>query len=451
LADEHRIYDLQAESGILASLVCMPELYFQATQLTPKHFYDKDNGYIYFALTQMAKDGVQNVDAYNIMMTLNKNKHLCDISRSLTEHSVNEMVRLSKVVARSTVEEYMIVVNNVMDKAFRRSVYSEVEYWKKLCETSTDDNIKLQIQSKMDAIISEFTGIDDVKPFSSLVDGLWDAVVQKHNNSGISGLPSAIPKANDFFSYEPQELVLGCALRKEGKSMFALTEICHKLEMGKSVLCIDTEMSDQGNFERMVSHVSKVSVSEIKRGTYKSDLSKIGAIERAMDWIKSKNYTHIYMPTPDVNKIYALIKRMQMNGTPFDFIVYDYIKSQGTISSSEVYNQLGDTINFLKNRVAGELKVPILALAQLNRGGDIGESLKLEQFASTVFVLRRKSNEETQRDGFKCGNYKLYVKLNRLGEQMGNIDEDYIDIQFDGNVARFSQAEFQHDADSSPF
>ena len=152
----------------------------------------------------------------------------------------------------------------------------------------------------------------------------------------------------------------------------------------------------------------------------------------------------------DPDQIYFTAKRM-MNTVGLDFVIVDYIKSQGSNTSSEIYNMLGGYTDFLKNRIAGELQLPVLAAAQLNRNGEISDSFKIEQFASTVNILRRKSREEVERDGRDCGNYKLFVKLNRLGDQMGDISTDYIDLNFNGARVQFEQADRQHEQADLPY
>ena len=65
-------------------------------------------------------------------------------------------------------------------------------------------------------------------------------------------------------------------------------------------------------------------------------------------------------------------------------------------------------------------------------------------------LWRDKTSEEIAKDGLDCGNFALTVDLNRLGEQMGNSDEDWIDFKFDGNRMRIEEAK-QHIKASSPF
>lgn len=436
------LYDPQSESGIIASLIYSPELFFHSDALKPNYFYNSDNGFLYYALGELAKKGTAKIDSYNILMVLNSQKFTKDISKTITKESLDELINIGKCIARDSVEEYLILVENVIEMAFRRAVYKELEACKILCLSNKEQNIKEVIYNKVEKVISEFSGIDKIPKLGEIVDELWDEIEERHTNGGMCGLPSKIPEINEYFTYENGELILVCGHRKEGKSIFGLNEAIDKLKKGKSVLHIDTELSTRQNLERMLSHLTGIPVKLIKNGKYsKEDAERI---KKAREWIKKQVYTHIYMPTPDLNKIYSIMKRMKYNNE-LDFVVYDYIKSQGSVSSSEVYHLLGNICDFLKNRCCGELDIPILALAQLNRGGEIADSYRLEQVASVIALLKRKTPEEIQRDGLICGNYKFFVKLNRLGDQMGDIDTEYIDINFQGNIVSFEQAQEQHE------
>ena len=65
------IKNIESEAGIIASIVMKPELTFYSEQLKPNHFSDSQNAYIYYAVCELAKRGIEKVDAYNITNILN--------------------------------------------------------------------------------------------------------------------------------------------------------------------------------------------------------------------------------------------------------------------------------------------------------------------------------------------------------------------------------------------
>lgn len=76
-------------------------------------------------------------------------------------------------------------------------------------------------------------------------------------------------------------------------------------------------------------------------------------------------------------------------------------KSAETDSSNQ-YNDLGAECDFLKNRIAGELDVAVLAGAQLNREDRVADSDKLERYASVSAKWRKKTADEMANDGKEC-------------------------------------------------
>jgi hypothetical protein len=166
-------------------------------------------------------------------------------------------------------------------------------------------------------------------------------------------------------------------------------------------------------------------------------------LQKMNDWIKKQPFVHKYVPVITDEEIYATHKILKYK-MGLEFSIFDYIKSN-ILSSSENYNALGARCDFLKNNVAGDLNIAMLAGAQLNRNNQVADSDKLERYVSASMMWRDKTSEEIARDGgLEYGNFALTIDLNRLGEQM--LDDEYIDFSFDGNRMRIEEAK-QHKSD----
>lgn len=433
--------DKVAESGVIATLIEHPDLYFQCDWLTPHDFYDTENGYIYYALSEIAKAKIPHVDSYNIINQLNKREDVKKSAKDITPQKLDELIDLCKTIKRDTPEEYEALCNNVSNMSKKRKAYQKIKKCESLILNDTNNEYQVQISAVADEILSDGLDAEKVQYFGDNVESLWEEIESRREKDGCCGLPSKFPSAQKYFTYESAELVMVAAHRKEGKSMFCLNEMYDKMRKGYKILYIDTELSSRQHFERLLACICGIEVSDIKNGNYTFEQGE--TLKKAREWLKSQTYIHKYMPIPDVNTVYRLVKKLK-NANQIDFLIYDYIKSQNSKTSEDSYNALGNIADFLKNRIAGELNIPVLAAAQLNRGGEIGDSYKLEQFCSVMCILKRKTSDEWARDGQSCGNYKLFVKLNRLGEQMDNIEEEYIDLEFQGNLARFKEAQEQH-------
>ena len=64
------IVSIDSEAGIIASLIHNPEFVFYSEHLLPNHFTKKDNSYVYTAISNLVKQGITNVDPYNIIEVL---------------------------------------------------------------------------------------------------------------------------------------------------------------------------------------------------------------------------------------------------------------------------------------------------------------------------------------------------------------------------------------------
>ena len=160
--------------------------------------------------------------------------------------------------------------------------------------------------------------------------------------------------------------------------------------------------------------------------------------------MKTQPFVHIYRPDLSDEELYSICKILKYK-MGLKFVIDDYLKSNAT-SASDNYNILGARCDFLKNKIAGELNMSVLTAAQLNRAGEVGDSMKINRYLSVGIKWFLKTQEQIANDGLQCGHAGMKIYINRLGEQMPEDDENaYLDFIFDGNKMMISQAE-QHDS-----
>ena len=129
----------------------------------------------------------------------------------------------------------------------------------------------------------------------------------------------------------------------------------------------------------------------------------------AVELLRKLPIIHINNPAWTVDTMEATIKKWHSK-VGIDLVIMDYIKAPDT---DDAYVELGKITNFLKNKVAGAMDMSVIAAAQSNRGGDTGESYRIEQYCSTLVKIVEKTSDEINKDGIDCGRYKLFVSLNR--------------------------------------
>lgn len=446
--DISAIVNTQAEAAVIATLVYHPDFILHSDYLKAKYFYNVENGCLYWAIQELYKAGIENIDAMNISNMLNSHP---TVKKRIEEYNLTDIqsfIQMSQYAARHTLEEYKLLVNSVVENSFKRELAKVAGEIQADCFNSDMNLSKLNqiINSKINNLTERYLVADEIEIFGKHIDSLWQEIIDRRGENGISGLPSKYSILNDYFSYEPGELVLLCAMMKSGKSALMMNEMIHKLKNGVPCLYLDSEMGDRLFYERMLANLSRVEVRKIKTGKYTNEEEQ--RLAKANEFLKTAPFVHKYLPRPTDEEIYTIHKILKYK-IGLGFSVYDYFKgdSENSNDANGLYNYLGARCNFLKNNVAGELGIPILAGAQLNRNSEIADSIKLLQYCSVAAFWREKTVDELKNDTLDCGNYCLNIKLNRLGEQMAK--DEYLDFKFDGNIMTITEAK-QHE-NKTPF
>lgn len=438
--DISMISDNQAEAGVIATLVYHPEFILHTDYLKPSYFYNVENGCVYWAIDQLYKNGVETIDALNITNMLNSNK---GIKKKISEYNMENMqefINMSQYACRHTIEEYKLLVNNVITMSFKRDLNKVAMEIQSYCFNTDVDLNKLNnlVNTKINKLTEQYITSNEIELFGVKIDDLWKEICDRKTDSGIYGIPSKFVTINEYLTYEQGELILLKARMKRGKSAFMMNEAIHKIKNGVPTLYLDTEMQDRLFYERMLANLTGITVKEIKTGKYTFEQGN--ELQKVNDWLKKQPFVHMYLPTTTDEEIYAIHKILKYK-MDLQFSIFDYIKGNAQ-SSSENSNILGARCDFLKNNIAGDLNIAMLSGVQLNRENNVADSDKLERYCSASLLWRDKTSEEIARDGgLEYGNYALTVDLNRLGEQM--MQEEYIDFSFDGNRMRIEEAK-QH-------
>lgn len=431
------IKNIESEAGIIASIVMKPELTFYSEQLKPNHFSDSQNAYIYYAVCELAKRGIEKVDAYNITNILNMKEATKKQTEVITIQALNDLIEIAKVIARESVEEYKLLVSNVLDAAFRRDTYNKLVECERLCFNSSEADIEQKIYSALDDVMMEFSTTTEVPQYKDVVDSLWGEI-EARQDSGMAGIPFKFETLNAYATIERGELFIFAAEAKQGKSMMLLNCAVDLLKRDVAVLYIDSELNSRMFTCRLISHLTGIEFSRLKAGRYTADEKE--RIDKVIAWLKTKKFTHLYMPMFDAQSIYTAVKKVK-HTQGLDVLIVDYFKGKGEGDAFDSYQELGRFVDMVKNQICGDMNIAGIGAAQATATGKVADSAKIGRNASTIALIQDKTPEEIEADGIECGNKKLRICLNRNGAQMSS--DQYIDLQFNGNIISYEEAK-QH-------
>lgn len=428
---------IESEAGIISSLAYHPEFSFYSENLLPNHFYNKENRYIYVAIAGLAKQGITTVDPYNILESLRSSDVTKQYADELTIEQLNDFMDNSEGLARHTVEEYKLLVDNVMDAAFRRDTFQSLKECQAMCFNESVQDIEQKIYETLDDVMMEFTTATEVPPYGDVIDTCWEEI-KGRQSTGYAGIPFKFPALNEYATIERGELFIFGAEQKQGKSMMLLNCAVDLLKKDCAVLYLDSELNTRLFTARILAHLSGIEYKRLTSGNYSEEEEK--RILEAKEWLKTRKFTHIYIPMFDQQSIYTAVKKVK-HTQGLDVLIVDYFKGRGEGDAFDSYQELGRFVDMVKNQICGDMNIAGIGAAQATTTGKLADSAKIARNASTIAMLSDKTPEEIEADGAECGNKKLRVTVNRNGMQMAQ--GEYIDMLFDGNHILYEQAK-QH-------
>jgi replicative DNA helicase len=250
------------------------------------------------------------------------------------------------------------------------------------------------------------------EPMMRAVENL--EAVQKRvlaGESPITGVPTGIASLDrNTLGLQPGTLTILAARPSVGKTAFALNiASAAATKHGRKVAFFSLEMPSEQLALRLLAAEAKLDWRKITQGQlgrYEWDKIAVHAdrISQASIWLDDN-----FVLTPV--ELRAKCRKIQRE-SGLDLVVIDYLQLMH--APSDRMNQSREqeiaTISRSLKALANELKIPIVALSQLNRGvekrkgeapmlSDLRESGAIEQDADIVMFLHRLEEEEQERAG----------------------------------------------------
>lgn len=425
------VQDKNSEAGIIATLIRHPDFIYQSEDLLPKHFFDEMNGYIYYGIKECIMNDIKEIDAININLMLNKHK-----IDKITQEELTDIIHMGHLIERHTVEEYLALVDSVLDKAFKRDILKELDRMESICYNETVTDAKSMVYNSLENIISTYDGTEQIIPLGEKIDEVWHDVEKSWDGGNF--IDFKFPSLNKFCKISRTDCLIFAAQEKRGKSIMLLNCLVDLLRKGYKVLYIDTELDTKLFVMRLISHLTQIPFYVIRDGSLSE--SQKEQVEEAKQWIKTTNFMHTYMPVVEDEKILSTVKKYK-HKYGLDGLILDYLKGNGRYALDAYENSaaLGKTTDLLKNVIAGKENMFVLAAVQATSNGGIADSAKIIRNSSAMMMLERKTEKEIVEDGgLRYGNMKLSVIANRNGEL--HKDGEYISLTLSGNTCTFTES-----------
>lgn len=445
--DLSELVDVSAEAGTISSLIYHPDYLLVDNNLKPKFFSTPDNQCMYWAIEALVTSGVNNIDALNLGNMLHNNASVWRIMEKYNTTDIQSYINMCQNAARPTYEEYRLLSDQVITCAFRRELFAFSNDLGKECfnkEISLDD-LNDFVSGNISKIAERFIFGGDSVLFGEKIDSIFQEIVDDRNDDGTFGIPSKLPSLNEYMTFAAGELTLVAGATGRGKSSYFLNEAVYALQRGIAVMMTDTELMDKVFLPRILANISGVTVKQIRSGQMLR--AEEQEVKKAMEWLKKQPFIHQFDPTFNKIKIEQMVRKWKVQ-KDLGLYIYDYIKPSEKYGAADISQNLGLMADFLKI-IAGNLEIPVIAGLQLNQQtGMVADSQKPERYCDSLIYWKAKTAEELKNDTLECGNFKMEIAKNRNGRLTG--ETDYIDIMFQGDLMRISEAK-KHIVEDIPF
>ena len=416
---------IDVERRLLSSMIYDPnEFLGRAAEmhLQPDHFYKQAHAQIYQVMMDMIDKGevidmtllIQKLSDRDILENVGGRAELVDLASSEPLHSnfnayldlVKDKAVLRKVIhtcssSISDAYEDPEVVSEFLDQ-FEQSVF----------------DIKEDNETKSDSMARDF-----LPEISELLEAYASG-----KKDGLEGIDTGFNKLNSLSNgLKPGEMFIVAARPSMGKTSFMMNIVEHVAVTNKiPTLVFSCEMPSKSIVQRLLFTRAEIPMNRLRPGLKLTKNEIVNFKQAVADLTEAPLYIDD-TPSLPISDLRAKARRKKRE-SDIQLIAVDYLQLMRCTSKQAQGSrerEIAEISAGLK-AVAKELEVPIIVLAQLNRGpenrggtpkmSDLRESGSIEQDADMIGLLYRqayyKEGEEKEEDN---GDSELVLAKNRNG------------------------------------
>ncbi|MBR2364367.1 MAG: replicative DNA helicase, partial [Lentisphaeria bacterium] len=410
------------------------------TRIAESVFYDRKYAAIYAAILEMNEKNI-GVDILSLSDKLERSGKLAAIGGQEFLIEVQ-----SSIASTANIEAWCKILR---DYAMLRELLHTCSSVFEMCKNPEDKDVK----TLLDTVEAEFFNVrnrfvqPEIKELRFIVDETLTQLMDIIGGKMEPGLPTEYPDLDRLLGggMKPGEMVVLAARPSIGKTAMALNIIRNIImkdtgdpAQRRNVAFFSLEMSALQVTQRLLCTEAQVPLSSIMDGSLRH-----GDVQKLTGAIRELKKASLYIdPTAGISVFELRAKARKLHSQrKLDLIAIDYLqlmKSGDAASSREGRQVEVAAISGGIKKLAKDLNIPILVLAQLNREGEksaaggpkdakdsqhklsnLRESGAIEQDADVVIFLDRKRDEAknlTAEQSAAGVPAKLIVEKNRNGQ-----------------------------------
>ena len=382
------IYSINIERAVLSSIFFNPEeLEDILGVLKPKDFYLPAHKAIFEAIVKLHSEDMPIDEDF--------------VRNRVDKKDVNDGVLL-EILSANPITNTAAYVKEIKDASVKRELATLATTIKKV---AIEDEISAN--EALDTIQGELYKISTNSATSELKDMqtvtsdtlAYIEKMKKLGNKYLIGQTTgfeALDKKTTGFN--EGDLVIIAARPAMGKTALVLNMALKNVERGKGVIFFSLEMPAEQLMLRMLAAKTSIPLQNLRKGDM--DDKEWSILSAAFDDLNSKKLFVDDGGSININQLRARVRKLaQIQENNISLVVIDYLQLMQGLGNKDRHQEVSDISRGLK-MLARELKIPIVALSQLNRGlesrpdkrpmlSDLRESGAIEQDADIIMFVYR--------------------------------------------------------------
>lgn len=389
----------EAEKHVLGGILRDPDLMDEVVEvIQPEDFFVPVHRRIFDAMSSLYRRG-EGIDYISVMNEIG-------IERLDEVGGVEYLYRLTTETPLALDFEYYLGI--VKEKSLRRQILKVVEEAGKLCLSSEADLDS--ILSSLERDVFQISQNELKGGYRHISEILKQAIENLESylkdRSPVSGVPTGFYELDDLTNgFQNGDLVIIAGRPGMGKTAFILNVALNAIrKTSRAVLFFSLEMSAEQLVRRLLSAGAQVDQNALQKGrlharAWEEVIACADRLQRLPLYIDDGTFLTVPMMLSKSRRLKAELKR---KSPPIELgmVVVDYLQLLAMDARAERRElEVSMTTRALK-MMAKELKVPVVALSQLNRGvesrsnkrpllSDLRESGAIEQDADLILFLYR--------------------------------------------------------------
>ncbi|MDZ7820289.1 MAG: replicative DNA helicase [Aliarcobacter sp.] len=382
------VYSINIERAVLSSILFNPEeLEDVLGVLKPKDFYLPAHKKIFEVMVKLHNDAMPIDEEF--------------IRRRLDSKDVDDSILL-EILSANPITNTLAYVREIKDGSVKRELASLATTIKKVAieeEMSANEALDT-IQGELYKISTD-SATSELKDMQVITHDTLSYIekMKKMGNKHLIGETTgfdALDKRTTGFN--EGDLIIIAARPAMGKTALVLNMALKNVERGRGVIFFSLEMPAEQLMLRMLAAKTSIPLQNLRKGDL--DDQQWSNLSGAFDDLNTKKLFVDDGGSININQLRARVRKLAQNeSNNIKLVIIDYLQLMQGTGNKDRHQEVSDISRGLK-MLAREMKIPIIALSQLNRGlenrpdkrpmlSDLRESGAIEQDADIIMFVYR--------------------------------------------------------------